>query len=316
MTTLELSPGGEDEVVFMLGQAESVEDAQRLVRFHAETGRAEQALEQVQREWDRILGAVQVKTPDPALDLMLNRWLIYQALACRVWGRSGFYQSGGAFGFRDQLQDAMALVYGAAEQAREQILRAASRQFEEGDVQHWWHPPKGRGVRTRITDDLYFLPLVTCHYVDTTGDAGLLDERVSFLRAPVLTPDKEEEYFLPDVSDVTATIYEHCVRALEHGLKVGPHGLPLMGTGDWNDGMNQVGAAGHGESVWNGWFMLTTLREFARLAEQRGDAVRATWCRERAEELRGALETHAWDGRLVPASLLRRRHAARLGAER
>ena len=296
MTGLELAPGEEDDAVFLLGQAESEDEARRLVRFYGEAGRAQQALKEVQAGWDRILGAIVVRTPDPALDLMLNRWLIYQALACRVWGRSGFYQSGGAFGFRDQLQDAMALVYGAVEESRAQILRAAARQFEEGDVQHWWHPPAGRGVRTRITDDLYFLPFVTCHYVATTGDAGLLDERVPFLRAPVLRPDQEEEYGLPDVSDVTGTVYEHCVRALERGLKIGPHGLPLMGTGDWNDGMNQVGAEGKGESVWNGWFMLATLREFAGLAEQRGDAARAAWCRERAEALRRALEEHAWDG--------------------
>ena len=187
MTGLELPPGGEDVVVFLLGQAETEEDARRLIRFYGEDGRADSTLEEVTAGWDRILGTIQVSTPDPALDLMLNRWLIYQALACRVWGRTGFYQSGGAFGFRDQLQDAMALVYGAAEEARGQILRAASRQFEEGDVQHWWHPPGGRGVRTRITDDLYFLPFVTCHYVATTGDSALLDERVPFLRAPVLT---------------------------------------------------------------------------------------------------------------------------------
>ena len=296
MTGLELPPGGEDVVVFLLGQAETEEDARRLIRFYGEAARADSELDDVTSRWDRILRTVQVRTPDPALDLMLNRWLIYQALACRVWGRTGFYQSGGAFGFRDQLQDAMALVYGAVEEARGQILRAAARQFEEGDVQHWWHPPAGRGVRTRITDDLYFLPLVTCHYVATTGDTALLDERVPFLRAPVLRPEQEEDYGLPDVSDVTGTIYEHCVRALDHGLRLGPHGLPLMGTGDWNDGMNQVGAGGLGESVWNGWFMLATLREFASLAEQRSDAARAAWCRERADALQKALEEHAWDG--------------------
>jgi cellobiose phosphorylase len=296
MTGLELPPGGEDVVVFLLGQAATEEDARALIRVYGESGRADSTLEEVTAGWDRILGTIQVSTPDPALDLMLNRWLIYQALACRVWGRTGFYQSGGAFGFRDQLQDAMALVYGAAEEARRQILRAASRQFEEGDVQHWWHPPGGRGVRTRITDDLYFLPLVTCHYVATTGDTALLDARVPFLRAPVLRPEQEEDYGLPDVSDVTGTIYEHCVRALDHGLRLGPHGLPLMGTGDWNDGMNQVGAEGKGESVWNGWFMLATLREFANLAGQRSDAARAAWCREQADALQKALEEHAWDG--------------------
>ena len=296
MTGLELPPGGAEDVVFLLGQAETAVEARRLAQFYTEAGRAQQALEDVERRWNHILDGVQVRTPDPALDLMLNRWLIYQALACRMWGRSGFYQSGGAFGFRDQLQDSMALVYGDEKQARAQILRATARQFEEGDVQHWWHPPSGRGVRTRITDDLYFLPFVVSHYVATTGDHGLLEERVPFLRAPVLEPDQEEEYGLPGVSEVSGTVYEHCVRALEHGLKLGPHGLPLMGTGDWNDGMNQVGAEGRGESVWNGWFMLTTLREFARLADERSDLTRADWCRERAESLRGALEEHAWDG--------------------
>jgi cellobiose phosphorylase len=296
MAQLELSPGGTDELVFVLGQAEKAEEARRLIGAYAEPRLARAALEEVHTLWDRILGTIQVRTPDAAFDVMLNRWLLYQALACRMWGRSGFYQSGGAFGFRDQLQDAMALVYGASEEARAQILRAAARQFEQGDVQHWWHPPAGRGVRTRITDDLYFLPLVTCHYVRVTGDRSLLDERVPFLRAPVLQPDQEEDYNLPEVSDRVGTVYEHCVRALEYGLKLGRHGIPLMGTGDWNDGMNQVGPRGQGESVWNGWFMLTTLRGFAALAQDRSDSNLATWCRDRAAALRDALEEHAWDG--------------------
>jgi cyclic beta-1,2-glucan synthetase len=296
MTPLEVPRGGEQEIVFLLGQAAGPDEARRLVRAYAAPGRVQAALEETRALWDRILGTVQVGTPDPAMDLMLNRWLIYQALACRMWGRSAFYQSGGAFGFRDQLQDAMAIVYGAQDEARAQILRAAARQFEEGDVQHWWHPPAGRGVRTRITDDLVFLPLVVAHYVSVTGDVSLLDEGVPFLHAPVLRPDQEEDYGLPEVSPTGGSIYEHCQRALECGLKLGPHGLPLMGTGDWNDGMNKVGAEGKGESVWNGWFMLATLREFAGLAERRGDGTRAAWCRERADALRAALEEHAWDG--------------------
>jgi cellobiose phosphorylase len=297
MTPLEVLPGGEEDIVFLLGQAESSEEARRLVRAYATPDRVQTSLEEVRALWDRILGTVQVRTPDPAVDLMLNRWLLYQALACRMWGRSAFYQSSGAFGFRDQLQDAMAIVYGAPEEARAQILRAAAHQFEEGDVQHWWHPPAGRGVRTRITDDLVFLPLVVTHYVGVTGNVSLLDERVPFLHAPVLRPDQEEDYGLPEVSPKHGSVYEHCERALECGLKLGPHGLPLMGTGDWNDGMNKVGAEGKGESVWNGWFIFATLREFAALAERRGDGARAAWCRARADALRVALEEHAWDGR-------------------
>jgi cellobiose phosphorylase len=282
--------------VFVLGQTDTLAQVRHLTATYTVPGRAKEALQEVQQFWDQILGAVQVSTPDAGLDLMVNRWLPYQVLACRVWGRSAFYQSGGAYGFRDQLQDVMALAYSAPGEARTQILRSAGRQFEEGDVQHWWHPPSGRGVRTRITDDLYFLPLVVHHYVTVTGETALLEERVSFLKAPVLRPDQEEEYNLPELSDQQGTIYEHCVRALEHGYKLGAHRLPLMGTGDWNDGMNRVGAQGKGESVWNGWFFIVVLKAFAELAGRRGDAARESWCQERAEDLRAALEANAWDG--------------------
>jgi cellobiose phosphorylase len=296
MTEIVLALDQTHEVVFVLGQADKLEQVRRLISTYTVPGRAREVLVEVQRLWDRVLGSVQVATPDAGLDLMVNRWLLYQVLVCRLWGRSAFYQSGGAYGFRDQLQDIMALVYSSPEEARAQILRSAARQFEEGDVQHWWHPPAGRGVRTRMTDDLYFLPLVVHHYVTVTGDAGLLDERVPFLKSPVLRPEQEEDFNLPEVSGQTGTLYEHCVRALEYGYRLGPHGLPLMGTGDWNDGMNKVGAHGKGESVWNGWFFLAVLKAFAELAKQRGDAPRATWCRERAEGLRTALEANAWDG--------------------
>jgi cellobiose phosphorylase len=296
MTELTLLPGQSKQVVFVLGQVDGRDDMQRMIRRYTIPGESSKALAAVQAQWDHILNAITVQTPDPALNLMVNRWLLYQVVACRLWARSAFYQSGGAYGFRDQLQDVMALAYSAPEETKAQILRSAARQFEEGDVQHWWHPPSGAGVRTRITDDLFFLPLVTHHYVTVTGDRALLDEKVPFLTAPVLGPDKEEDFNVPASSGETATLYEHCVRVLEYGYRLGPHGLPLMGTGDWNDGMNKVGAHGKGESVWNGWFILAVLKAFAELADQRGDAARAAWCRERAENLRVALEAHAWDG--------------------
>jgi len=295
-TEVTLSPGETKRVVFALGQAHSVDEVRNLVRQHTHVDRADVVLTQVQEQWDRYLDALHVTTPDPGIDLMLNRWLVYQTLACRVWARSAFYQSGGAYGFRDQLQDVMALVYGAPEEARAQILRAAARQFEEGDVQHWWHPPSGIGVRTRITDDLYFLPLVVHHYVVTTGDTEVLNEVVPFIASPVLREEQEEDFNLPAVSTQTGTVYEHCVRALKHGYRLGSHGLPLMGTGDWNDGMNKVGAEGKGESVWNAWFFVSVLKAFTELAERRGEAADAAWCRERVEQLRAATEATAWDG--------------------
>lgn len=291
-----LPPGAADEIIFVLGQADSLEQVRQFVREHADRERSRQSLSAVCRQWDELLSAVQVSTPDLGFDLMMNRWLIYQILCCRVWARTSNYQSGGAYGFRDQLQDVMALVYSAPGETRAQILRAAARQFEEGDVQHWWHPPSGLGVRTRITDDLYFLPLVVHHYVLTTGDIGLLDEQAPFITSPVLQKDQDEDFRQPDVSDQSGTVYEHCVRALERGLRLGEHGLPLMGAGDWNDGMNKVGPDGKGESVWNGWFFLTVLKPFAVTASLHGDESRAAWCRERAEDLRKALEASAWDG--------------------
>jgi cyclic beta-1,2-glucan synthetase len=296
MAPLEIPAGAEREVVFFLGQAGSIEEVQRLLVEYRKPACVEQALADVRRMWDDILGSVQVRTPDAAFDLMLNRWLLYQVLSCRVWGRSALYQSGGAYGFRDQLQDVMGLVHGAPQEVRAQILRAAAHQFKEGDVQHWWHPPAGRGVRTRFSDDLLWLPLVACHYVNATGDAGVLDEQVPFLQGPLLRPDQEEDYGLPTITQETASVYDHCVRALEHGYRLGEHGLPLMGTGDWNDGMNRVGAEGKGESVWVAWFLIIILRDFAAVADTRGDAERAVWCRKRGEQLRAAVEQHAWDG--------------------
>lgn len=316
----ELKPGEAKEIVFLLGQGANVEEVRELTRRYREPGRMQAAFHQwsggpgkeprpsllspVQiafdanrYKWDQVLTGIQVKTPNPAMDLLLNRWLLYQVLSCRVWARSAFYQSGGAFGFRDQLQDVMALVYAVPQDARAQLLRAASRQFIEGDVQHWWHPPLGRGVRTRFSDDLLWLPLVACHYVATTGDRAILDEQVPFIRGLVLKPEQEEDFGLPQVTEETATLYEHCVRALERGSRFGAHGLPLMGTGDWNDGMNRVGSGGTGESVWMGWFLFSCLRRFAELAENGADNEQARHCREQAEELRSAIEKHAWDGK-------------------
>ncbi|MCA1440142.1 glycosyl transferase [Ensifer sp. IC4062] len=296
MVEISIPPAQSAELVFVLGQADSRDEVRRLAREYAEPGSARNSLEVASRQWDRLLSAVTVRTPDTAFDVMMNRWLLYQVMSCRIWARTGFYQSGGAYGFRDQLQDVAALVHCAPDEARAHMLRAAERQFTEGDVQHWWHPPSGVGVRTRMTDDLYFLPYVVEHYVSTTGDYGLLSERVPFIASPLLNDDQEESFGVPQISQESGTLYEHCCRALDWGLRLGCHGLPLMGTGDWNDGMNRVGAQGKGESVWNGWFFLTVLRSFATIASAMGDEERAAWCHERAEALCTSLETHAWDG--------------------
>ncbi|MGH7872719.1 MAG: GH36-type glycosyl hydrolase domain-containing protein, partial [Candidatus Binatia bacterium] len=250
----------------------------------------------VTKYWDKILGTMQVKTPDRAMNFMLNRWLLYQTLACRIWSRSAFYQAGGAYGFRDQLQDVMALMVAQRDIARTQLLRAAAHQFVEGDVQHWWHPPSGRGVRTRISDDLLWLPYVVVQYLEVTDDFELLDEVVPFLEGATLAEGQEDLYFEPRVSAQTGTLFEHCARALDRSLAVGSHGLPLIGTGDWNDGMNRVGAAGKGESVWLAWFLHTVLWEFARLADARGEHSRAEQWRLHVSALKAALEREAWDG--------------------
>jgi cyclic beta-1,2-glucan glucanotransferase len=295
-TAVELDAGATHEVVFMLAVASGLEEARaHRGRFCTPQG-ARGALETVWSHWNRTLGAVHVETPDRALDVLANGWLIYQTLSCRVWGRSGYYQSGGAYGFRDQLQDTMALIHGAPALAREQVLRCAARQFTPGDVQHWWHPPSGHGVRTRCSDDFLWLPYAACRYVAATGDTGVLDESVPFLEGREVDATEEGYYDLPQLSSRTATVYEHCVRAIRRGLRFGDHGLPLMGRGDWNDGMNLVGAGGKGESVWLAWFLYHNLRLFADLARSRDDVGLALECDEHAERLRRDIEASAWDG--------------------
>lgn len=293
----ELQEGQEREIIFRLGAGQDLGHTRALVQRLRTQGTARSALRKVKQYWQQTLGVVQVQTPDPALNVMANGWLLYQTLACRLWARSGYYQSGGAFGFRDQLQDVMALVHSKPAIVRDQILRASSRQYPQGDVQHWWHPPEGRGVRTRCSDDFLWLPLVVCRYVRTTGDRSVLDERCYFLEGRALNADEESFYDLPTQSDEDASLYEHCVRSIIHGLRFGERGLPLMGSGDWNDGMNLVGIHGKGESVWLGFFLYKVLLEFAELASLHSDAEFAARCKEEASRLRANLDKHAWDGK-------------------
>lgn len=293
---IDLPPGGSDEIYFILGQAEDRQRALELVEQYHDPAQVEAAWERTGQFWDHLLNTIQVELPERAAEPILNRWALYQALSCRLWGRTAFYQSSGAYGFRDQLQDVLALLPIAPHIARDHILNAARHQFDAGDVLHWWHPPSGRGVRTRFSDDLLWLPYVVAHYVEVTGDETLLDEKQPFRHAPPLKPEEEERYGEFPLTEETFSIYEHCCRAIERGATRGPHGLPLIGAGDWNDGFSRVGIEGRGESVWMAWFLIDVLRRFAPICEQRGDHAVAERFRAWAEEYRQAVEKSAWDG--------------------
>jgi cyclic beta-1,2-glucan synthetase len=294
-STIELAAGATTEVLFLLGQADTEPEAQALIA-RCRDADVEAALEKVVAHWDEVLGVVQVRTPDRAMDIMLNRWLLYQALSCRMWARSAFYQSSGAYGFRDQLQDGMALALSRPAITREHLLRAASRQFVEGDMQHWWLPVSGAGVRTRISDDRAWLAYAVAQYVETTGDDTVLDASVPFIVGRELAPGEHDAFFQPDTARESASLFEHCARGLDRSLETGSHGLPLIGTGDWNDGMNRVGELGRGESVWLGWFLNTTLAAFAPLAKARGEDERAANWLAHASALRASIERQGWDG--------------------
>ena len=294
-TSVDLAPGERIELVLFLGQAHDRDSARELIRRRRSVDPRHE-LAAVREKWELLLGKVQVRTPDRAMDFMLNRWFLYQTLVCRMWARSAFYQAGGAYGFRDQLQDGMALAVADPALVRAHIVRAAGRQFREGDVQHWWHPPTGRGVRTHFSDDLVWLPYTVSNYLEVTGDVSILDENAFFLEGEAIPPEREDVYFEPRVSEETATVYEHCARTLDLSLATGEHGLPLMGTGDWNDGMNRVGHEGRGESVWLAWFLHAALSLFVPVAAGRGDLKRAERWLAHADSLKEALEIEAWDG--------------------
>lgn len=291
-----LIDGDQRSFTFVLGLGQNTDDAETLINRFLHAGEAQAELDRVHQHWHRVLDKIQITTPDASINLLTNGWLIYQTLSSRILARSGYYQSGGAFGFRDQLQDTLALTHAAPQRMREQILLCASRQFVEGDVQHWWHPPTGNGVRTRCSDDYLWLPLAICHYISVTGDSDIAEQQVPYLDARPLTEGEESFYELPSVSGIHETLWQHGIRALKHGLQMGEHGLPLMGAGDWNDGMNRVGLGGRGESVWLGFFLFDVLQRYGALAEVRHDADTAALCREQSALLKQNLSHHAWDG--------------------
>jgi cellobiose phosphorylase len=294
--SFKLEDSEEKIIVFRLGAGKDANEASDLVKQFKGIETAATALLNVKKYWAQTIGSLQVETPDAAINIITNGWLTYQILSSRLWGRSGFYQSGGAFGFRDQLQDVMAIIHTKPELARKQILLSASRQFKEGDVQHWWHPPIGRGVRTRISDDYLWLPLVTAYYIKHTGDKTILDVSIDFLDGRLLNPGEESYYDLPLIAHSPASLYNHCVRAIKHGLNFGAKGLPLIGTGDWNDGFDKVGPHGKGESVWLAFFLYGILNNFSEIASLYNDEEFADSCQKEADKLKANIDKNAWDG--------------------
>jgi len=292
-----LEPSQEKSLAFLFGQCKEIEEVNNIVKKYRSVKKCNKSLTEIKDFWQSILGTIQVKTPDLSMDLLLNQWLMYQTISCRIWARSAFYQSGGAYGFRDQLQDVMNSIYVLPEATREQILLHCAHQFVEGDVQHWWHPGAGeKGIRTRFSDDLLWLPFVTAEYIRHTGELGILKEMVHFLEDQPLAENEDERYGIPKISEEEGTVYEHCIRAIERALKFGEHGIPLMGSGDWNDGMSTVGNKGRGESIWLGWFLYDTLMKFAGICEKMEDIDRQKKYIEYAKDISKAIEKSAWDG--------------------